>query len=73
MHGRIDVHLNQPHLPAAVSEGRREGGREGGTYIELCVEHKVKSEEVKETDLVSEFVPDTLETGVHDCLHLLLQ
>ena len=29
MHGRIDVHLNQPHLPAAVSEGRREGGREG--------------------------------------------
>lgn len=43
-----------------------------GTYIVVCVHHKVKPKEIKEADPVCELVPDTVKAQSHDGLHAFL-
>ena len=43
-----------------------------GTYIVVCVHHKVKPEEIKETNPVCQLVPDTVKAQSHDGLHAFL-
>lgn len=67
------LHSPQSTTPAKVQRCTLLLRHRMETHLELCIQHEVKSQQVKVANLVAQFVPHTMKTCQHDALHSMLQ